>query len=416
MRLALLFCLTLIMSACGSARPRNAPQALQCGLVRFEVTDTFEQLKQYRASQLHLFGLSDPNPSYNVLVLSAGGEYGAYGAGFLNGWRSIGDEALPGPREDIQIVTGVSTGAILATHAFLNEDATAEGEYRRLSGSRIFRKRLFFEYLWANSLLDTKGKDALIRAIIHDGVVEQVANQEGRFLHVGVVDMDSGRFMRIDMTKLAKTLPPALRGECYRAVIGASSAIPIAFAPTFVDGMMLVDGGARRHMFITEPPAQAKQPGIARRIYLLLHSDLDAGCVTTRNGVLDIASRTADLTTDQGFKDSIMHTRELAMTPISAGPLEGSPLFDVRYASAAAAAVACAPERDACRKSGGSLAEDGFCMPFMNCLADKGKEDGATYARAGTWLQFDPGSLSSKPACMAARASEDKLRGRTFFR
>ena len=47
----------------------------------------------------------------NVLTISGGGQNGAFGAGFLIGWRESGR------RPEFDIVTGVSTGALLATHA-----------------------------------------------------------------------------------------------------------------------------------------------------------------------------------------------------------------------------------------------------------------------------------------------------------
>jgi hypothetical protein len=59
--------------------------------------------------------------SLNILEISGGGQNGAFGAGFLNGWRESGT------RPQCDIVTGVSTGALLATHAFLGtaaDDAT----------------------------------------------------------------------------------------------------------------------------------------------------------------------------------------------------------------------------------------------------------------------------------------------------
>ena len=48
----------------------------------------------------------------NLLSLSGGGQNGAFGAGFLIGWRESGR------RPEFDIVGGVSTGALLATHAF----------------------------------------------------------------------------------------------------------------------------------------------------------------------------------------------------------------------------------------------------------------------------------------------------------
>jgi len=49
----------------------------------------------------------------NILSLSGGGQNGAFGPGFLVGWRESGQ------RPEFDMVGGVSTGALLATRAFL---------------------------------------------------------------------------------------------------------------------------------------------------------------------------------------------------------------------------------------------------------------------------------------------------------
>src|SRR5260221_14769073 len=46
----------------------------------------------------------------NILVLSGGGADGAFGCGVLDGWRHA-----PGGRPQFDVVTGVSTGALIAT-------------------------------------------------------------------------------------------------------------------------------------------------------------------------------------------------------------------------------------------------------------------------------------------------------------
>lgn len=398
----ILLALCALAAACGSVRPSSPPDALACGLNRFVVRDIYEDWGVYRAKQLKLEALDDPNPSFNVLALSAGGEFGAYGAGFLSGWRSVGRSALPGARADIQIVTGVSTGAILATHAFLGKDAEIEAKYRSLSGNQIYKSRSILELVRANSLLEASGKDKLIEDNLPGTVIDEVAQSpDGRFLYIGVVDLDSGRFLRIDMRKLARTIEPAgLRDACYRAVIGASSAIPIAFPPKFIDDMMLVDGGARRHMFLTELPKEAKLPGVARRLYSLAHGDLDVGCAKTTNGVLQIAGRSADLLTDQGFKDSVRLTDLLASEPVDGD--SGKALLSTYYAAAANAAIACQPAKAACQSPAGTLSEDMFCNAFMNCLADRGSEDGRAYGRGEhPWLQLRDLNLSTQPNCQS---------------
>ena len=397
------------LAGCGTTRPTSPPDAIQCGLSQFEVKDLYSDLMIYRARQFSTQSLTDAQPSLNVLALSAGGEFGAYGAGFLAGWRSAGNSATPTRRSDIQIVTGVSTGAILATHAFLATwhdeklDAAAENIYRGLSGPVIYRSRYTLEYLWANSLFDTTGKDKLIRTYVDSPLIAAVAQApEGRFLYIGMVDADSGRFMRIDMVKLASTLQGTQRDLCYQAVIGASSAIPIAFSPIFVDGMMLVDGGARHHLFLTSPPPETMKPGITRNLISLVHGDLSAGRVTVDNGVIKIAGRAASLATDEGVKDSIRLVEDLAAKP---DPY-GKRTFNTYYAAAAAAAKspACVAALKSPECAGGLSGDDLFCKPFMNCLADAGEKDGLAYASGQKpWLRFQDLNLSTEPLAAPAR-------------
>jgi hypothetical protein len=396
----LLWASLALVTGCGSVRPSGPPDALDCGLERFEVADIYSHF--YRIRQT----------SFNVLALSAGGEFGAYGAGFLSGWRSVGASALPHPRDAVQVVTAVSTGSILATHAFLGLDAEIETLYRSLSGTQIYKPRSLLALVRANSLMDASGKDSLIETYLPSGLIEQVGAWEGRrSLFMGIVDLDSGRFMRIDMVKLAKTVQPvALRDACYRAVVGASSAIPLAFPPKFIDDMMLVDGGARRHLFITEPPSTVLNPHVARNLVSFVHGDLNVGCTKTENGVLQIAARSASIMTDQSFKDSIWLMDALAKAPASQDP--GKTEFSTHYASAAAAARACEPTRQACERSGGALAdtEDMFCRPFMNCLADRGKQDGSAYASgARPWLQVGDLNAFAQPDCSAGTGAKRTL-------
>lgn len=74
----------------------------------------------------------------NILELSGGGQYGAFGAGFLKGWSESGK------RPEFDVVTGVSTGALLVTHAFLGEpgdDAVLDEIFTTIDGADIYQKR-----------------------------------------------------------------------------------------------------------------------------------------------------------------------------------------------------------------------------------------------------------------------------------
>jgi hypothetical protein len=71
----------------------------------------------------------------NMLSLSGGGQNGAFGAGFLIGWRESGR------RPEFDVVGGVSTGALLATHAFLGtpaDDLKLEEMYTQVTKDDIY--------------------------------------------------------------------------------------------------------------------------------------------------------------------------------------------------------------------------------------------------------------------------------------
>ena len=57
-------------------------------------------------------GHKGPLPTANYLAISGGGDKGAFGAGSLLGWTARGD------RPEFKLVTGVSTGALIAPFAF----------------------------------------------------------------------------------------------------------------------------------------------------------------------------------------------------------------------------------------------------------------------------------------------------------
>ena len=399
---------SIALAGCGTARPTSPPDALDCGLEsgHLIVADSFSPVLDLMLDRPLNLSLTDRKPSFNIFALSAGGEFGAYGAAFLGGWRSVGGSATPAARDDIQVVTGVSTGSLIATHAFLGEEGAIEKKFREIDTPDVAKPRSKLSYLWANSLLDASGKDAIIESFITSDVVGRVAaSQPGRGLYMGVVDIDSGEFLRIDMVKLARTIAPVERRDaCYRAVVGASSAIPIAFSPKFIDGRMMVDGGARRFLFFTDLTPSARRPGVDRNLISLVHGDLRVAPSTTGNEVLQIAGKLSDVVGDQDIKSSIFAQEAIATSCIAkvgmgcsdaAEGIVAAP-FATFYAAAAEAAKKCVADGKVCAATtaGGDL----FCKPFMNCLADHGKQDGMDFASgAKPWLNAADLNLSSKP-------------------
>src|SRR5262249_4460660 len=86
-------------------------------------------------------------PPGTSLASAGGGLYGASSAGVLKGWTAAGDR-LP-----FDVVTGVSTGALIATLAFLGPeyDDELQQQYTTTRPSDIYRRRWLAELLWSDS-------------------------------------------------------------------------------------------------------------------------------------------------------------------------------------------------------------------------------------------------------------------------
>jgi hypothetical protein len=223
-----------------------------------------------------------------VLTISGGGQNGAFGAGFLKGWRESGT------RPEFDIVTGVSTGALLATHAFLGtsaDDAVLEEIYTQTTKDDIYRSRgIFSLVLGANSLLDTAPLQALIAKHLTAETLERVAAayDDNRRLWVGTTNLDYDQSWVWNMTLIAKNGDL----ELFRKVLLASASFPIVFPPVEINGHLFGDGAARSNIVVTGL-AGRKRPGPPLygpgNIYLLENGRLRRPPIAMRDDIKSIA-------------------------------------------------------------------------------------------------------------------------------
>jgi hypothetical protein len=181
----------------------------------------------------------------NLLSLSGGGQNGAFSAGLLIGWRESGR------RPQFDAVGGVSTGALLATHAFLGtpaDDAILEEMYTKITNADIYVDRSIFGLLTADSLKDTAPLRAMIAKYVTAETLQRVAAayDDNRVLAVGTTNIDYAQTWVWNMTMIAK----AGELELYRNVLLASASFPIVFPPVEIDGHLFVDGAARSNLVI----------------------------------------------------------------------------------------------------------------------------------------------------------------------
>ncbi len=199
-----------------------------------------------------------------LLFLSGGSENGAFGAGYLSEWSKL-KNGLP----EFSLVTGVSTGALQSTAAFTNHPELAVDVAAIISEADILET-----YVDGSELRGGLGLDAAMTLLrrgsisdliplrnrlsntISENLLLEVASgaDKGRKLYVGVTDVDTGSAVAMDMTVLAQLYRdnPALRNtykSCYIEILIASSVVPVAAKPVFIDNRMYIDGGLRFGVF-----------------------------------------------------------------------------------------------------------------------------------------------------------------------
>jgi outer membrane murein-binding lipoprotein Lpp len=237
----------------------------------------------------------------NLLSLSGGGQNGAFGAGLLTGWRESGQ------RPEFDMVGGVSTGALLATHALLGtpaDDAQLVEMYTQIAKKDVHNERGVVSLAFgADSLSDTAPLRALIARFITAETLKRVAaayNNDDRFLFVGTTNIDYGQTWVWNMSLIAKDG----NLELYRQVLLASASFPIVFPPVEIDGHLFVDGAARSNIVIAgiggtvRPPPPPFGPG---NLYLVDNGKLHSPPEALRRALGDVAATTVSVMMDQSM-------------------------------------------------------------------------------------------------------------------
>ena len=236
-----------------------------------------------------------------ALALSGGGPDGAFGAGLLNGWTARGD------RPEFSIVTGISTGAIIALFAFLGPDYDDELRevYTEYDTDQLISRTFFAALTGGTAVANTRGYSALIEKYVDAEVMRRLAEEDarGRVLLMGTTNLDAARPVVWSVGDIAASGHPDAE-KLIESIILASSAIPAAFPPVLIpvvgsDGKkydeMHVDGGATQQVMLFSPEFPMKQVDeqlgvpVNRSIYVLINNQLQKSYNVVRPRLLSIA-------------------------------------------------------------------------------------------------------------------------------
>jgi predicted patatin/cPLA2 family phospholipase len=315
------------------------------------------------------------------VLLSGGGQWGAFGAGFLKGWSENGGGETARP--DLpDAVTGVSTGAVQATAVYLGRayDNLLVSEYNIASQSELVKDRGSLFFLMAGSRGDQR---RLYRKLVHelDPLIDKVTAESeihpSRSLAVGVVDAQSGRSQAIDLIAITQAFKAPgqrqIRDQCYAGAILASSAIPADFTQVRdrlpVNGLpsVYLDGGVRHAAILGKILKMWSSQPEKGRAFLILNAETTLAPAPPSDlrpdvlGALDLTLRSV---IDQIEMETIFDT---------AAGLPGARTW---YVTADGAD---------CQSVQGS--ERFFSPPFMRCLAKYGE---ATWSSGSNpWIAID---------------------------
>jgi predicted acylesterase/phospholipase RssA len=178
----------------------------------------------------------------DVLLLSGGGQNGAFGAGFLRGWRARTDQTMP----TFDLVSGISTGALQAPYALLGTGAavdTLTALYARAATSIAPTIDWWFWLRRTGGLVNTARFDRTLAASVNGQFRDELrrAFAADRQIVFATTDFDlgTGRLWSLG-EELDSTAAGLVR---VRSLLRAATAIPGIFPPVVIDGHVHADGG-----------------------------------------------------------------------------------------------------------------------------------------------------------------------------
>jgi len=312
----------LLMSGCATSHKRNPLPEAYGDIAQIPYIpdarvwgDTIPPGIQERIAEIkEQIREKEPEAKYeqiDYLAISGGGANGAFGAGLLVGWTAAGN------RPEFRIVTGISTGALIAPFAFLGPEYDAK--LKKLYTTTSTKKRSLFSILTADSAADTKPLREILEEVIDVKMLEDIVaeHDKGRRLFIGTTNLDAKRSVIWSIGVIAKSgAPNAL--QLVRDILLASASIPGAFTPVYIEveangrryDEIHVDGGTSSQVFLY-PASLDMRWGMRQigfkgksRIYVIRNSRIEPDWETVKPKIVPILGNTVDtLIRTQGIGD-----------------------------------------------------------------------------------------------------------------
>lgn len=327
--LAVASVVSLALAGCAGIEPRTPYTAAESadaavpgfGMIRFYADAPVSTFDRTRAEVFAAARARHEPVTY--LALSSGGSDGAFGAGFLKGLTETNRRPTP------TIVSGVSTGALMAPFVFLGPryDAKLEDIYTGGYAATLVKDVNILNGLTGNALVDSDRLLKLIARHVDEGLLREVAEEhrKGRRLLIVTTNLDAQRSVVWDLGAIAASgSPDALR--LFRQVLAASASIPGLFPPRLVKVTsqgrvfqeMHVDGATLRPLFLLPDELLfgpgGKSPDRLGAIYAVVNSKMDPTFEVVDNSAVAVAARSLASVVKRATYSSALSTYAYAQT------------------------------------------------------------------------------------------------------
>lgn len=329
LRLVIALCFGLLLAACAGPTVESLRDPVPEPLVSRSAVPGYSRIRYWGdngeglspnivaevAAQQKAAGYNPKNRSY--LAVSGGGSNGAFGAGILFGWTASGK------RPEFTIVTGISTGSLIAPFAFLGPpyDEQLKAAYTQISGDDIYQKKGFLSIVSSDSAADNSPLRRLVAKYVTDQMVADITREHnrGRRLLIGTTNLDAERPVVWDIGAIASSGVPD-RKMLIQEILIASASIPGVFPPVNIkvvaDGKtydeMHVDGGTANQAFMFPSNFSLKEadkkvrPGetVNRTLYVLRNGKVTPEYSTVKPRLASIVGKSiSTLIKTQGIGD-----------------------------------------------------------------------------------------------------------------
>lgn len=265
-------------------------------------------MADYRKKYANYHAEHGSYPSLHYLAISGGAYDGAFGAGLLSGWNASGT------RPQFSLVTGVSTGALIAPFAFLG---TKYDERLREFFTNTTSDKIFMTDAWkvlegltgGLAVTDSTPLALQIQTAVTPEVLAEIDAEykKGRLLYIVTTNIEAQRGVVWDIGAIAASRHPDALKLVHQIML-ASAAVPGLFQPVFIDveadgkkyREIHVDGGVTSQVFAypirlhRSVMDEFRNHNIAQNLYIIRNSKISPEYKVMDPGLFSLTGRSIE--------------------------------------------------------------------------------------------------------------------------